>query len=71
MLLLEIVNSIAAHDILKVSLMPFTNTKSFVLMMIGNFLLMHSALYVQIVLVVLMELVFVFISQNHYYSQYS
>lgn len=49
MLLLEIVNSIAAHDILKISLMPFTNTTSFVLMMIGNFLLMHSALYVQIV----------------------
>ena len=42
MVSLEIVNSIAAHNVLKVSSMPFTtlNTTSFVLMMIGNFLLM-------------------------------
>lgn len=71
MLSLEIVNSIAAHNVLKVSSMPFTNTTSFVSMMIENFLLMPVSYRLQIVQAVLMEPVFIFISQNHYYNQYS
>lgn len=71
MLSLEIVNSIAAHNVLKVSSMPFTNTTSFVSMMIENFLLMPVSYRLQIVQAILMEPVFIFISQNHYYNQYS
>ena len=71
MLSLEIVNSIAAHNVLKVSTMPFTNTTSFVSMMIENFLLMPVSYRLQIVQAILMEPVFIFISQNHYYNQYS
>ena len=71
MVSLEIVNSIAAHNVLKVSSMPFTNTTSFVSMMIENFLLMPGSYRLQIVQAILMEPVFIFISQNHYYNQYS
>ena len=71
MLSLEIVNSIAAHNVLKVSSMPFTNTTSFGSMMIENFLLMPVSYRLQIVQAILMEPVFIFISQNHYYNQYS
>ena len=40
-------------------------------MMIENFLLMPGSYRLQIVQAILMEPVFIFISQNHYYNQYS